>query len=1202
MTNKARARTNRQKGEREVSLTDLNPRKADPASKQTSGTANRRQNDSKAGKAGLRKSHRGKRPGKPTFANPGINLENLQAQEIELAAQNAELLEARADIDEALEQYTALFDFAPIGYFILNRGGLIENANLNGAALLGWDSNRLINQPFNRFVAAQDHLQLSSLLSGVWKNGGKQSCELRLLRKDRDVSFVHLEVVSRSGLPGKGKGCLLAAIDITAHREAEVALRSITEGLQHLVEERTAELRQRLRFEALTAELAGRLVNLPASEIDGAIGDAQRSVCTELGLQRSALFQVFEQEPGAMLLTHVYENAGHALPEGTLQKGNDHRLRSNIYWLLADEGPPPEYRRVDARELLPWTTQQLESGKRVLFSSLEELPPAAAMDRKVLQRYGTNSSLMVPLSAGGRNLGWMSFDCMRLPRKWSEAQITCVEAVGRVLAGALQRKRAEEALRQSEERLSMASEAAGAGLWRMHLESGEVWVTPRMRELLNFKPDEDLSFEKFVWAVHPDDRAQIILASQQTFETGAEMRVEHRVSLPDGSIRWVSGRGHRRCDETGKPIGLTGASVDITERKHAEEALRTSEARLEAGADLAGLGYYELNFDSRTCFVDHRFRQICGIPANKTGWELVQLWEENLHPDDVERVVQARQAFYEGRTDRFALEYRYRHPVRGETWIQHLCRITGRGEDGRVLRNFGAIRDITTRKLAEAALRESEAVNRATFEQAAVGIVHVGMDHRWLRVNDRLCAMLGYSREHLLLLDCDAINHPDDRQADLAQTAKLMAGEINTFSLEKRYLRKDRSVAWVKVAVSLVRTDSGEPKHFIGVIEDISERNLAEESLRTSEARLRAGADLAGLAYYELDFENQACYVDTRFQQLCDLPAGHQHGLDVVQLWADRLHPDDRQRVVDARAAFYLSKNDRFAIDYRYLHPTHGEKWFQHFSQITERFENGQARRTFGVVRDVTERLNAQQALRESEQRLRTVVENAGDGVQVVDDTGAIIDVNPARLGQMGYTREEMLKLTIFDVDPNVDREHFREGAETMQVGAAFRLETLNRRKDGSTFPVDVTASRILLGGRKCFLALIRDMTEHKQAEAEAERSRRELAHIGRVSTLGELAGGLAHEINQPLTSILSNAQAALRFLRASPPDLKEVHSILEDIVEDDRRAAEVIARIRGMMKKGKAEMVSVDLNTLIRETLWLVRSELTTRHISVTP
>jgi PAS domain S-box-containing protein len=140
---------------------------------------------------------------------------------------------------------------------------------------------------------------------------------------------------------------------------------------------------------------------------------------------------------------------------------------------------------------------------------------------------------------------------------------------------------------------------------------------------------------------------------------------------------------------------------------------------------------------------------------------------------------------------------------------------------------------------AETALRESEERFRATFEQAAVGMALVGLDGQFLQVNQRLCDFLGFPRAELLAHTPADITHPDDQQAEIGYRCRLLAGQIQSYSLERRYLRRDGSYAWVNLTRSLAREVSGEPEYFIGVVEDISERKRAEDALRNSEERYR---------------------------------------------------------------------------------------------------------------------------------------------------------------------------------------------------------------------------------------------------------------------------------------------------------------------------------------------------------------------------
>ncbi|MBD0253760.1 MAG: PAS domain S-box protein, partial [Rubrobacter sp.] len=146
-------------------------------------------------------------------------------------------------------------------------------------------------------------------------------------------------------------------------------------------------------------------------------------------------------------------------------------------------------------------------------------------------------------------------------------------------------------------------------------------------------------------------------------------------------------------------------------------------------------------------------------------------------------------------------------------------------DEGGTLTNFvGVQNDITERRNIEEVLRESEERFRATFEHAAIGAAQVGIDGRWLRVNRRLGEIVGYEPEELLKTTFQDITHPDDLEGDIEQMGRLLKGELQTYTLEKRYLRRDGLVVWVNLTVSLVRDSSGEPAYFIAVVEDISER------------------------------------------------------------------------------------------------------------------------------------------------------------------------------------------------------------------------------------------------------------------------------------------------------------------------------------------------------------------------------------------
>jgi PAS domain S-box-containing protein len=248
-------------------------------------------------------------------------------------------------------------------------------------------------------------------------------------------------------------------------------------------------------------------------------------------------------------------------------------------------------------------------------------------------------------------------------------------------------------------------------------------------------------------------------------------------------------------------------------------------------------------------------------------------------------------------------------------------------------------------------------------------------------------------------------------------------------------------------------------------------------------------------------------------------------------------------------------------------------------------------------------RRRAEESLKESEERYRNVVEAQTDLIcRYLPDT-TLTFVNDTYCGHFGRTRDELVGMKFIELIPEQERPAVLRYVKS--IVASPRTESYEHqvvRADGSTgwqqwidhAVRDANGQVIEVQG------IGRDITELKRAETEAQERRAEVMHLTRVAILGELSGALAHELNQPLTAILSNAQTVQRLLMREPIDLAEVREILEDIVIDDQRAGEVIARLRALMRKGEASFQPLDLNEVATEVLELAHSELIERNVAV--
>ncbi len=504
------------------------------------------------------------------------------------------------------------------------------------------------------------------------------------------------------------------------------------------------------------------------------------------------------------------------------------------------------------------------------------------------------------------------------------------------------------------------------------------------------------------------------------------------------------------------------------------------------------------------------------------------------------------------------------------------------------------------RKRTDQVLGASEELNRATFDQAAVGIAHVGTDGRWLRVNDKLCAIVGYPREELLQLTFQDITHPDDLEIDLDYVRQVLSGQIKTYSMEKRYFRKDRSLVWANLTVSLVRTAAGEPHHFISVLEDITMRKRTEEALRASEARLAVGTDLAGLGHYEVDYAGRTCFLDDRFRDICGVPAGVQEGLQPVEFWLEHVHPDDRQYVLEQRQTLHYGTMGRLSVEYRYLHPSQGQKWLLHMACKAAPSIHGNGARTYGVLRDITETRLLSEKLRSSAAEWQATFDAISDLVMILDPQYRILRINAAAARFFGLPMEQLVGSSCYALMHGTDCPIAgcpcqKTLETTLSAGMELFHEGSGRWLFLSTDPLRDAAGR-LIGA----VHVGKDITERKRVEAELLQQRTELAHATRVSTIGQLATSLAHELNQPLGAILRNAEAAELFLQDPSPDLDEVRAILADIRSDDQRAGKVIDRVRSFIKGRVVERVPLSLSQLATEVIALVKPDAELRRVQV--
>jgi PAS domain S-box-containing protein len=309
----------------------------------------------------------------------------------------------------------------------------------------------------------------------------------------------------------------------------------------------------------------------------------------------------------------------------------------------------------------------------------------------------------------------------------------------------------------------------------------------------------------------------------------------------------------------------------------------------------------------------------------------------------------------------------------GDTITLLTSKIPLRGSKGEISGVLGTYVDITERKRAEEALRESEERFSGAFEHAPIGVALVLPDGRWFKVNRALCELVGYSEAELLTRTFQDITHSEDLEADLENVRRLLDGEIRSYQMEKRYVHKRGHLVTVLLDVSLVRDGQGQPRYFIAQIQDITERKRAEEALRASEEQLRAVFDLASVGIAQAD-PRIGRWLRVN-QKMCEI-TGYSVGELLQMRIADITHPEDRQSDREAFERVVRGEAPDYRIEKRYIRKDGALAWVN-VNMTIIRDAAGQPTRTVAAIEDITERKQIEAQLFQS-QKLETVGKLAG--------------------------------------------------------------------------------------------------------------------------------------------------------------------------------------------------------------------------------
>jgi PAS domain S-box-containing protein len=507
------------------------------------------------------------------------------------------------------------------------------------------------------------------------------------------------------------------------------------------------------------------------------------------------------------------------------------------------------------------------------------------------------------------------------------------------------------------------------------------------------------------------------------------------------------------------------------------------------------------------------------------------------------------------------------------------------------------------RRQRQRAQEQQRRLLSAIVESSNDAIIGIDTETRIVSWNTGAQNVFGYTAEEAIGHGADLLVPPDRLNEARSAFEATMAGRT-VAPFETVRLRKDGSPVEVSITDSPIRDPWGEIVGISSTQRDITEHRRIEEALRRSEEHLTSVFSAMTRVSCSAEADGRVITYNATAERI------------LRQALAEIRGPLPSSTATRARR-WLLSPVESthrwsYACTPAGLHrhrdgpsPAHRElTWISINSQPVSQAEGGALIAVVVTISDITDRKRAEQAVRASEARFRQFFTEVPDYCYIVSMKGEILDVNRAALAALGYQREELVGKRLATIYAPESQARMKElFAQWQRTGLIVDEEIVIVSKSGerSVVILNAGAERDQNGNILHSTSVQTDITERKRAEAERHQLQQELSHVARVTMMGELTSSLAHELNQPLTAILSNAQTAQRLLADGQPDREELREILADIVADDDRAGEIIQRLRTLLKKGELEFRELDVNELVLDVARLVGSNAIIKSISVT-
>jgi len=662
-----------------------------------------------------------------------------------------------------------------------------------------------------------------------------------------------------------------------------------------------------------------------------------------------------------------------------------------------------------------------------------------------------------------------------------------------------------------------------------------LWANRAACESAGISHDEILGRYCYeIWA-HEDDVCEDCPV-QLAIQTGKPHEIEKMT--PDGRA-WMI-RGYPVRDAENQIMGGIEVALEITDRKKAERQLKEAYEIINKSPAVAFLWKNERGWPVE--FVTANIEFLLGYTPDDLLSGSVS-YVDIVHPHDLDRVAEEVETFSrDSDCERFSHKpYRLISKDGEVKWVQDSTHIR-RDQNGDITHYNGIIEDITDAVHMEEALRDSETMFRTLVENSQAGIFLVDEKYCFIYANQKLSQILGYDQKQIVGLDFREVLDTTSRDYVVDRYVRRQSGEDVPDRYEVGIVRKDGEARRLEMVATAIRNPDGAIQT-MGQVLDITDRKQAEKSLRESEERFRELAINIREVFWLFDWEKQrVLYVSPAYEEIWGRSTSDLRGR--YEDWGNSIHPDDAQQA-EASFSKILETGGGEDREYRIIRPDGEIRWILDRG-FAIKGENGEVKRIAGIAEDITERKQAEEQLRSTESNYRALFEAEPDGILIVDsESGIIVDANPSASKLYGYSNDELCGMQAIDLsaEPTKSKKHIAAiSAETRDSPISPIAFRRHRKKDGTTFPVEILHGKYELENQTFICAIMRDITERVQVTEELEKHRKNLEALvqertrelelaqeeiltnERLAVLGQLTATVSHELRNPLGVIRSSA------------------------------------------------------------------------------